>query len=190
MLRWTFVLERDCTSLRRFQLNDMIMAPKDARDTIKSYNRVARGLVEFDVLQQGVWRVNLKAALDRLELPLLLRHARSGAHRVRSIAVSCAVSCTTLRESRLVKMIILQIGKLAVNLDHSLQRLVKETRYLQPPVLSPFEIQMVAARKRKCQTYATKLRFILKARHLTRTSGDCFKLLCLNSVTSSSNLTT
>jgi dynein heavy chain len=65
--------------MRRFAQDRALMAAKESRKTIALYNRVARALVEYEVLWHASWLRRVHAAKAALGCTLILKDAATGA---------------------------------------------------------------------------------------------------------------
>eukprot|EP01042_Synura_sphagnicola_P000006 gene6-7_t len=62
----------------KFQGNPTIIASKDSKRIIKTYNKVARTLIAFEFLWYEAWSASIEAAKAGLQATLIIRHPTSG----------------------------------------------------------------------------------------------------------------
>ena len=127
------LLRRIEDPMRNFKANKNIMATKDSKKIIKSYNRVARALIEFETLWHQAWSKTIEAAKAGLQATLVIRHPK----RPGRLAVNFDPEIMQLiRESKCLqrigtavpdsaKMVLLQHDKFRERSDH-LRFLVRE----------------------------------------------------------------
>ena len=73
------LLRRIEDPMRKFATNSTIMATKEAKRIVKTYNRVAAALVEFEALWHRAWVKSVDAARAGLSATLLARHPDTNA---------------------------------------------------------------------------------------------------------------
>lgn len=64
--------------MKAFQENPAVLATREARQVVKTYNRVARGLVAFEHIWFMAWTESIAAAKAGLQATLLIRHPDDG----------------------------------------------------------------------------------------------------------------
>ncbi len=72
------LLRRIEEPMRKFAANSTIMATKEAKRIVKTYNRVAAALVEFEALWHRAWVKSVDNARAGLSASLLVRHPETG----------------------------------------------------------------------------------------------------------------
>eukprot|EP01028_Stygiella_incarcerata_P006636 TRINITY_DN270_c0_g1_i1.p1 TRINITY_DN270_c0_g1~~TRINITY_DN270_c0_g1_i1.p1 ORF type:complete len:4523 (-),score=1222.92 TRINITY_DN270_c0_g1_i1:192-13760(-) len=72
------LLRRIEVPMRRFQVNEAVMETKESKKIIKTYNRVARALVEFETLWHYAWMKSIDTARAGLQATLIVRHPETG----------------------------------------------------------------------------------------------------------------
>ena len=65
--------------MRRFAENKALMASKDSKRIVRTYNRVAKALIEFETLWTQAWIRSIESAKAGLQSTLIVRHPTSGA---------------------------------------------------------------------------------------------------------------
>jgi dynein heavy chain, axonemal len=60
--------------MQKFEQNKSIMGTKESRRIVKTYNRVARALIEFEVLWNQAWLKSVEGVRQGLNATLLVRH--------------------------------------------------------------------------------------------------------------------
>lgn len=73
------LLRRVEEPMKKFASNASITSTKEFKRIVKTYNRVAAALVEFETLWQRAWEKSVDAARGGLSATLLVRHPDSGA---------------------------------------------------------------------------------------------------------------
>ena len=73
------LLRRIEEPMRKFAANPAIVATKEYKRIVKTYNRVAAALVEFEALWHRAWVKSVDAARQGLNATLLVRHPDTGA---------------------------------------------------------------------------------------------------------------
>jgi len=68
------LLKRIEEPMRRFESNPTVLATKDSRKIIKTYNKVARTLVAFEYLWYEAWCRSVESAKAGLQATLIIRH--------------------------------------------------------------------------------------------------------------------
>ena len=68
------LLQRIEEPMRRFESNPTVLATKDSRKIIKTYNKVARTLVAFEYLWYEAWCRSVETAKAGLQATLIIRH--------------------------------------------------------------------------------------------------------------------
>ena len=64
----------------RFAENKALMASKDSKRIVKTYNRVAKALIEFETLWTQAWIRSIESAKAGLQSTLIVRHPTTGKH--------------------------------------------------------------------------------------------------------------
>ena len=64
--------------MRKFELNPEVLATRDSRKIVKTYNKVARTLVAFEYLWYEAWCRSIEAARAGLQATLIIRHPSTG----------------------------------------------------------------------------------------------------------------
>ena len=72
------LLRRIEEPMRRFEQNKSIMGTKESRRIVKTYNRVARALIEFEALWNQAWLRSVESVWQGLNSTLLVRHPETG----------------------------------------------------------------------------------------------------------------
>ena len=72
------LLKRIEGPMREFEQNQVVLASKDARRVIRTYNRVARTLVAFEYLWYQAWVDSVDTAKGGLQATLIVRHPDDG----------------------------------------------------------------------------------------------------------------
>eukprot|EP01138_Halocafeteria_seosinensis_P007479 gb/GECG01007645.1/.p1 GENE.gb/GECG01007645.1/~~gb/GECG01007645.1/.p1 ORF type:complete len:3314 (+),score=514.53 gb/GECG01007645.1/:1-9942(+) len=72
------LLKRIEEPMRQFERNQAVLASRDAKRIIKSYNKVARTLVAFEYLWYQAWVDSIEDAKAGLQATLLIRHPEDG----------------------------------------------------------------------------------------------------------------
>ena len=72
------LLKRIEEPMREFERNQAVLASRDAKRIIKSYNKVARTLVAFEYLWYQAWVDSIEDAKAGLQATLLIRHPDDG----------------------------------------------------------------------------------------------------------------
>ena len=72
------LLRRIEEPMRKFQTNKSVMATKESKKVIKTYNKVARALIEFETLWHYAWGKSVEAAKAGLQATLIIRHPENG----------------------------------------------------------------------------------------------------------------
>ncbi len=54
------------------------MATKESKRIVRTYNRVAKALIEFELLWQQAWMRSIDAAKAGLQSALIVRHPETG----------------------------------------------------------------------------------------------------------------
>lgn len=67
-----------CTCIGRFARNAELLAAKDSRRVIALYNRVARALVEYEIVWQASWLRTIETATAALDNTLIFQDPRTG----------------------------------------------------------------------------------------------------------------
>ena len=60
--------------MKKFEMNKSIMGTKESKRIVKTYNRVARALIEFEALWNEAWLRSVETAKQGLNATLLVRH--------------------------------------------------------------------------------------------------------------------
>ena len=68
--------------LYRFSENKSLMASKDSKRIVRTYNRVATALIEFEALWIQAWTRSIEAAKAGLMSTLIVRHPTTGQSHV------------------------------------------------------------------------------------------------------------
>ena len=68
------LLKRIEEPMKRFEGNNNVLATKEAKRIIKTYNKVARTLVAFEYLWYQAWRESIETAKAGLQATLIIRH--------------------------------------------------------------------------------------------------------------------
>jgi dynein heavy chain len=78
-IQWArLLLRRIEEPMRKFQTNKVIMSTKESKKVIKTYNKVARALIEFETLWHYAWGKSVEAAKAGLQATLIIRHPENG----------------------------------------------------------------------------------------------------------------
>lgn len=72
------LLRRIEEPMKKFQSNKAIMNSKESKKIIRTYNKVARALVEFETLWHYAWMKSIEAAKTGLQATLVIRHPENG----------------------------------------------------------------------------------------------------------------
>jgi dynein heavy chain len=72
------LLKRIEEPMKRFEANQNVLASKDAKRIIKTYNKVARTLVAFEYLWYQAWLQSIETAKAGLQATLIIRHPDDG----------------------------------------------------------------------------------------------------------------
>jgi dynein heavy chain len=72
------LLRRIEDPMKKFQANKNIMTTKESKKIIKTYNKVARALIEYETLWHHAWCKSIEAAKAGLQSSLIVRHPKSG----------------------------------------------------------------------------------------------------------------
>ena len=62
----------------RFAENKALMASKDSKRIVRTYNRVAKALIEFETLWIQAWIRSIESAKAGLQSTLIVRHPTTG----------------------------------------------------------------------------------------------------------------
>jgi dynein heavy chain len=140
------LLRRIEQPMKQFKSKKNIMTTKESKKIIRTYNKVARALIEYETLWHHAWCKSIDAAKSGLQATLIIRHPRSGMLFVnfdREIlqlireAKSLQRMCLNVPES--ARMVLLQEEKLKLYFNE-LKFALKEyerTLYLVPPICKP-----------------------------------------------------
>eukprot|EP00949_MAST-11_sp_MAST-11-sp1_P002825 g2825.t1 len=71
------LLHRIEEPMRRFESNPTVLATKDSRKIIKTYNKVARTLVAFEYLWYEAWCRSIETSKAGLQATLIIRHPKT-----------------------------------------------------------------------------------------------------------------
>ena len=72
------LLRRIEDPMKKFQANKSIMTTKESKKIVKTYNKVARALIEYETLWHHAWCKSIDAAKAGLQASLIVRHPKSG----------------------------------------------------------------------------------------------------------------
>uniref|UniRef100_A0A7S0HBM9 Uncharacterized protein n=1 Tax=Hanusia phi TaxID=3032 RepID=A0A7S0HBM9_9CRYP len=72
------LLRRIEQPMKKFKSNKNIMTTKESKKIIRTYNKVARALIEYETLWHHAWSKSIEAAKSGLQATLIIRHPRSG----------------------------------------------------------------------------------------------------------------
>lgn len=72
------LLRRIEEPMKKFAANKTIMATKESKRIVKTYNRVARALIEFETLWHQAWVRSIENAKAGLQATLIVRHPDTG----------------------------------------------------------------------------------------------------------------
>eukprot|EP00762_Andalucia_godoyi_P000483 ANDGO_03248.mRNA.1 Dynein gamma chain len=72
------LLRRIEEPMKKFQQNRTIMNTKESKKIIRTYNKVARALVEFETLWHYAWMKSIETAKTGLQATLIVRHPETG----------------------------------------------------------------------------------------------------------------
>jgi len=72
------LLRRIEEPMKKFKDNKSIMTTKESRKIIRTYNRVARALIEFETLWHHAWCKSIEPAKSGLQATLIIRHPKTG----------------------------------------------------------------------------------------------------------------
>lgn len=64
--------------MRKFQGNPSVLAPKESKKIIRTYNKVARTLIAFEYLWYEAWSSSIEQAKAGLQATLIIRHPSTG----------------------------------------------------------------------------------------------------------------
>jgi dynein heavy chain len=78
LCRSRHLLKRIEEPMKRFEANQNVLASKDAKRIIKTYNKVARTLVAFEYLWYQAWLQSIDTAKAGLQATLIIRHPDDG----------------------------------------------------------------------------------------------------------------
>ena len=74
-IKWArHLLRRIEEPMRKFQANKNIMTTKESKKIIRTYNKVARALIEFETLWHYAWTKSIDSAKAGLNATLIIRH--------------------------------------------------------------------------------------------------------------------
>ena len=62
----------------KFQQNKNLMQTKESKKIVKTYNRIARTIIEFETLWQIAWTKSIEASKAGLQATLVIRHPSNG----------------------------------------------------------------------------------------------------------------
>ena len=72
------LLRRIEEPMKKFSSNKSIMATKESKKIVKTYNRVAKALIEFETLWLHAWTKSIESAKQGLSATLIVRHPDTG----------------------------------------------------------------------------------------------------------------
>jgi hypothetical protein len=72
------LLRRIEDPMKKFSMNKSIMNTKESKRIIKTYNRVAKALIEFETLWYQAWVRSIDTSKAGLQATLIVRHPESG----------------------------------------------------------------------------------------------------------------
>ena len=72
------LLRRIEEPMKKFAANKAIMATKESKRIVKTYNKVARALIEFETLWHQAWVKSIEASKAGLQATLIVRHPETG----------------------------------------------------------------------------------------------------------------
>ena len=72
------LLRRIETPMSHFQENEKLMSTKESRKIVKTYNKIARTLVEFETLWILAWKKSVDTSKAGLHATLIIRHPTTG----------------------------------------------------------------------------------------------------------------
>ena len=72
------LLKRIEEPMKKFETNQNVLASKDAKRIIRSYNKVARTLVAFEYLWYQAWTQSIETSKAGLQATLIIRHPDDG----------------------------------------------------------------------------------------------------------------
>ena len=72
------LLRRIEKPMKQFKSNKNIMTTKESKKIIRTYNKVARALIEYETLWHHAWCKSIEASKAGLMATLIIRHPRSG----------------------------------------------------------------------------------------------------------------
>ena len=64
--------------MNKFQGNSGLLASKDSKKIVRTYNKVARTLIAFEYLWYEAWCASLEAAKEGLHATLIIRNKKNG----------------------------------------------------------------------------------------------------------------
>lgn len=67
-----------CCVAHRFAENKALMASKESKRIVRTYNRVAKALIEFETLWVQAWIRSIESAKAGLQSTLIVRHPTTG----------------------------------------------------------------------------------------------------------------
>ena len=62
----------------KFQANQNLMTTKESKKIVKTYNRIARTIIEFETLWHIAWTKSIEASKAGLQATLIIRHPSNG----------------------------------------------------------------------------------------------------------------
>jgi dynein heavy chain len=71
------LLRRIEQPMKQFKSNKNVMTTKESKKIIRTYNKVARALIEYETLWHHAWCKSIEAAKSGLQATLIIRHPRS-----------------------------------------------------------------------------------------------------------------
>ena len=72
------LLRRIEEPMKKFSSNRSIMSTKESKKIVKTYNRVAKALIEFETLWLHAWTKSIESAKQGLSATLIVRHPDTG----------------------------------------------------------------------------------------------------------------
>ncbi len=85
----------------RFAVNKSLMASKEAKRIVKTYNKVAKALVEFEVMWTQAWINSVENAKAGLQATLIVKHPETGGFGL----IICGISRRHYRSWQLLHVV-------------------------------------------------------------------------------------
>jgi len=146
-IQWSrHLLRRIEGPMHKFKNNKSIMITKESKKIIRTYNKVARALIEYETLWHHAWCKSIEAAKSGLQATLIIRHPRSGMLFVnfdreilQLIREAKHLQRMGIEIPESARMVLLQEGKFKFYFDQLTFALQEYERVLGkvPPVIKP-----------------------------------------------------